>query len=59
MLKKVPEDWNHEYENPFLISGTSIMEGTGYMMVLAVGRNSFDGKIKLKIQKDADDTPLQ
>ena len=28
-------------------------------MILAVGRNSFSGKLKIRIQKDQDDTPLQ
>ena len=26
--------------NPFLISGSKITEGTGYMIVLAIGKNS-------------------
>ena len=26
--------------NPFLVSGSKVMEGTGYMIVLAVGKNS-------------------
>ena len=29
------------------------------MLVLAVGRNSQYGKLKLKIQQDPDETPLQ
>ena len=29
------------------------------MIVLAVGKNSYYGKIKMKIQQDQDDTPLQ
>ena len=35
------------------------MEGTGEMLVLAVGSNSQYGKLKLKIQQDPDETPLQ
>lgn len=35
------------------------MEGTGYMIVLAVGRNSREGINKEKLQQDSDDTPLQ
>lgn len=35
------------------------MEGTGYMIVLAVGLNSQEGQNKAKLQKDSDDTPLQ
>jgi len=26
--------------NPFLVSGSKVMEGTGYMIVLAIGKNS-------------------
>ena len=35
------------------------MEGTGELLVLAVGSNSQYGKLKLKIQQDPDETPLQ
>lgn len=35
------------------------MEGTGLMVVAAVGRNSYYGKLKLKIQSADDTTPLQ
>lgn len=35
------------------------MSGTGLMVVVAVGRNSYYGKLKLKIQQDQDETPLQ
>lgn len=45
--------------NPFLISGSRIMEGTGRIMVAGVGRNSQYGMLKLKIQQDPDETPLQ
>ncbi len=29
------------------------------MIVAAVGKNSYYGKLKMKIQQDDDDTPLQ
>ena len=35
------------------------MSGTGLMVVAAVGKNSYYGKLKLKIQQDQDETPLQ
>lgn len=35
------------------------MSGTGLMLVAAVGRTSYYGKLKLKIQQDPDETPLQ
>ena len=33
--------------NPFLISGTRVMDGIGTILVCAVGVNSVEGKIKL------------
>jgi magnesium-transporting ATPase (P-type) len=35
------------------------MSGTGLMIVAAVGKNSYYVKLKMKIQQDDDDTPLQ
>jgi Ca2+ transporting ATPase len=35
------------------------MSGTGLMVVAAVGKNSYYGKLKMKIQQDQDETPLQ
>ena len=32
---------------PFLISGTKVVDGTGTMLVLAVGENTSAGKLKL------------
>lgn len=48
-----------EGASPFLISSSKLMSGTGLMVVAAVGRNSYYGKLKLKIQQDQDETPLQ
>lgn len=45
--------------DPFLISGSKIMEGTGYMMVLAVGKNSRQGINAEKLSQGEDLTPLQ
>lgn len=36
-----------------------IMEGTGTIIVAAVGKNSYYGKLKMKIQQDQEETPLQ
>ena len=35
------------------------MSGTGVMVVCAVGKNSYYGKLKMKVQQDQDETPLQ
>ena len=45
--------------NPFLISGSKVMDGSCYMIVLAIGKNSQEGINKDKLQQPADDTPLQ
>lgn len=45
--------------DPFLISGTSVTEGVGRMLVVAVGVHSQKGKIKALLQKEQEDTPLQ
>ena len=59
--KKVPVsyDWEKEHSSPFLISSSKLMSGTGLMVVAAVGKNSFYGKLKMRIQQDQDETPLQ
>jgi len=57
--KRVPDNYKDRNCNPFLVSGSKLMEGTGDMIVLAVGRSSQYGKLKMKIQQDQDDTPLQ
>ena len=48
-----------ERANPFIISGSKIMEGTGMMVVGAVGMNSQSGILKSKLQEEEDETPLQ
>jgi P-type Ca2+ transporter type 2B len=57
-VKKQPVDAEGKC-NPFLISGSKVMEGTGRIMCLGVGRNSQYGILKMKIQQDPDPTPLQ
>ena len=36
-----------------------MVDGTGKMMVLTVGLNTYENKLKAKLQQDDDDTPLQ
>jgi Ca2+-transporting ATPase len=43
----------------FLISGTSVEEGTGVVVVAAVGQNSFQGQMKQALQQESAETPLQ
>lgn len=59
-IKKAVPTWqDKEKVNPFLISSSKILEGTGKMVVLAVGENSQYGILKKKIAAPEDDTPLQ
>ena len=42
------EDWrvNRETkEDPFIISGSKVLEGVGHYLVIAVGQKSFNGRI--------------
>jgi P-type E1-E2 ATPase len=48
-----------EHNNPFLVSGSKVVDGNCTIFVLAVGNNSQDGKLKSKIQQDQGETPLQ
>lgn len=48
-----------ESVNPFLISSSKILEGTGKMIVLAVGEHSQYGILKKTLVQEEDDTPLQ
>jgi Ca2+ transporting ATPase len=59
-IKKAVPKWDDkEKVNPFLISSSKILEGTGKMIVLAIGEHSQYGILKKKIQASDDDTPLQ
>ncbi len=42
-----------------MISGSKVMEGTGAMVVAAVGIYCQNGKNKLKLQEEDEITPLQ
>ena len=45
--------------SPFLISGTKVIDGTGKMMVLTVGKDTYENILKAKLQGEDDKTPLQ
>lgn len=46
-------------EDPFFLSGTQVMEGSGKMVVVAVGVHSFNGKTLMGLRTVNEDTPLQ
>lgn len=45
--------------DPFIISGSKVLEGVGTYLVTSVGPNSSHGKIMLSLQTSNDPTPLQ
>jgi Ca2+-transporting ATPase len=45
--------------DPFVISGSKVLEGVGRAVVVAVGENSFHGRIMLSLRQEMTDTPLQ
>ena len=60
------EVWRHMEEgtatsklDPFIMSGSKVLEGVGTYLVTSVGVNSSYGKIMMSLQTDNEDTPLQ
>jgi P-type E1-E2 ATPase len=49
----------YENNNPFMISGSKIIDGEGIMVVCAVGENTQLGQLKMKVQEESSPTPLQ
>ena len=45
--------------DPFIISGSKVLEGVGTYLVTSVGVNSSFGKIMMSLQTENEDTPLQ
>ena len=46
-------------KDPFLISGTSVVNGVGKMLVIGTGVNSLNGRSLMALEVEAEDTPLQ
>lgn len=60
------EVWNRIIEetatsklDPFIISGSKVLEGVGTYLVTSVGVNSSFGKIMTSLQTETEETPLQ
>ena len=51
-------DYHHEVPSPICLSGTTLSEGRGQMLVLAVGSNSAEGRILDQVESEGDSTPL-
>ena len=45
--------------DPYMMSGSKVLEGSGSYIVTSVGVNSFHGKMLLSLQTEPEDTPLQ
>ncbi|KAK3828484.1 MAG: PMCA-type calcium-translocating P-type ATPase [Benniella sp.] len=45
--------------DPFIISGSKVLEGVGTYVVTGVGVNSFHGRTMMSLRTEAGDTPLQ
>lgn len=46
-------------DDPFLLSGTKIVNGMGKMLVIATGVNSLNGRSMLALEVEPEETPLQ
>ncbi|KAI8914912.1 hypothetical protein DFJ77DRAFT_463922 [Powellomyces hirtus] len=46
-------------DDPFLLSGTKVVNGTGRMLVIGVGVNSINGRTMLALEVEPEETPLQ
>uniref|UniRef100_A0A7S2R848 P-type Ca(2+) transporter n=1 Tax=Mucochytrium quahogii TaxID=96639 RepID=A0A7S2R848_9STRA len=55
VAKAVHEVKESAPNDPFVVSGTNVMHGSGKMLVLAIGRNSMQGKILARIRDQDDD----
>jgi Ca2+-transporting ATPase len=67
-MKKTPglEVWQQIMDStatgkldPFIISGSKVLEGVGTFLVTSVGENSSFGKILRSLQVESENTPLQ
>ena len=49
---------NLEIPSPVVLSGTNLAEGIGIMIIIAIGKNSAEGRITALIHQDPEPTPL-
>ncbi|KAL1923780.1 uncharacterized protein VTP21DRAFT_8760 [Calcarisporiella thermophila] len=55
----VPAARAHSLPDPFLLSGSKVLEGVGSYVVIAVGVHSFHGKTMMALRQENEGTPLQ
>lgn len=58
-LDKGEEDRHHELPSPVVLSGTNLAEGVGIVLVIAVGKNSAEGRIIDLTERSDEQTSLQ
>nr|CAG8461010.1 11108_t:CDS:2 [Entrophospora candida] len=49
----------HIKADPFIISGSKVIEGVGSYVVTCVGTNSYHGRTMMSLRSEPEDTPLQ
>ncbi|CAK7212506.1 plasma membrane calcium [Sporothrix eucalyptigena] len=54
-----PQDPNGPALDPFILSGTKVLEGVGTFLVTATGANSTYGKVLASLKDEPEPTPLQ
>ncbi|KAJ9283531.1 hypothetical protein DTO021C3_8891 [Paecilomyces variotii] len=57
--KRIQEGTANKKLDPFILSGSRVLEGVGTCLVTSVGPNSSYGRILLSLQTENDPTPLQ
>ncbi|KAF8340444.1 uncharacterized protein EI90DRAFT_3035556 [Cantharellus anzutake] len=57
--KERGEQPNRVKKDPFVISGSKVLEGVGSYVVIAVGERSMNGRILMGLRGDNPNTPLQ
>lgn len=57
--KRIEDGTANNKIDPFIISGSKVLEGVGTYLVTSVGVNSSHGKIMVSLQTDVEQTPLQ
>lgn len=50
---------HHIVSSPIVLSGTTALSGSGFLLVVAVGESSKSGEMMLQLSTDAETTPLQ
>ncbi|KAI9162791.1 Calcium-transporting ATPase [Paramyrothecium foliicola] len=59
VLKTPSSDDIQDESDPFIFSGTRVVQGVGSMLVTSVGANSIHGRMQLSLRAEVQETPLQ